>query len=292
MTDSRTYGDELAVVFVTYSPGETLAPCLDTLTKASSRPMRVILADNGSTDGEPERAAEERPEVDFVPTGGNLGYGSGANRGVAELGDEHGWVVVANADLEWGEGSLDELIAAAQRWPRGGAFGPMVREPDGSVYPSARLLPSLGRGVGHALFAKVWPNNPWSRAYRQSEAEIAERTSGWLSGSCQLFRRSAFESVNGFDPRYFMYMEDVDLGDRLQRAGWLNVYVPSAEIMHIGGHSTASASARMLAAHHDSVYRYLADRHRGVKWAPLRLALRAGLAARARLSVRAQKRAG
>ncbi|MEU5850839.1 glycosyltransferase family 2 protein [Saccharopolyspora shandongensis] len=286
MTDARTYGDEVAVVTVTYSPGETLEQFLDTLTKATERPVRVILADNTSTDGVPERAAAERANVDFVPTGGNLGYGGAANRGVAELGDEFGWVVVANPDLEWQPGSLDELLDAAKRWPRGGSFGPLIKEPTGEIYPSARLLPSIGRGAGHAVFAKIWPKNPWSRAYHQSETTITERPAGWLSGSCLLLRREAFDSIDGFDPRYFMYFEDVDLGDRLGKKGWLNVYVPSAEIMHIGGHSTAGASKRMLVEHHRSAYRYLADRYPGPAWAPLRLALRAALTARARIATR------
>ncbi|RRO12745.1 glycosyltransferase family 2 protein [Saccharopolyspora rhizosphaerae] len=286
MTNPRTYGDELAVVTVTYSPGETLQRFLDTLDKATERPVRVILADNGSQDGAPQRAAQQHDHVELVPTGGNLGYGGGANRGVAALGPEHGWVVIANPDLEWGAGSLDELIAAAGRWPRGGAFGPLITEPGGEVYPSARLLPSIGRGVGHALFVKVWPGNPWSRAYRQSEAGRSERTAGWLSGSCLLLRREAFDSVDGFDPRYFMYFEDVDLGDRLGKKGWLNVYVPSAEVMHIGGASTSKVSKRMLAEHHRSAYRYLADRYQGPKWAPLRLALKVGLAARAKVQAR------
>ncbi|SDX87325.1 N-acetylglucosaminyl-diphospho-decaprenol L-rhamnosyltransferase [Saccharopolyspora shandongensis] len=286
VTDARTYGDEVAVVTVTYSPGETLEQFLDTLTKATERPVRVILADNTSTDGVPERAAAERANVDFVPTGGNLGYGGAANRGVAELGDEFGWVVVANPDLEWQPGSLDELLDAAKRWPRGGSFGPLIKEPTGEVYPSARLLPSIGRGAGHAVFAKIWPKNPWSRAYHQSETTITERPAGWLSGSCLLLRREAFDSIDGFDPRYFMYFEDVDLGDRLGKKGWLNVYVPSAEIMHIGGHSTAGASKRMLVEHHRSAYRYLADRYPGPAWAPLRLALRAALTARARIATR------
>ncbi|GAB3684554.1 glycosyltransferase family 2 protein [Saccharopolyspora tripterygii] len=286
MTHPRTYGDELAVVTVTYSPGETLQRFLDTLGKATQRPVRVILADNGSQDGAPQRAAQQHEHVEFVPTGGNLGYGGGANRGVAALGPECGWVVIANPDLEWGAGSLDDLLEAAERWPRGGAFGPLITEPNGEVYPSARLLPSIGRGVGHALFVKVWPGNPWTRAYRQSESGSSERTAGWLSGSCVLMRREAFDSVDGFDPRYFMYFEDVDLGDRLGKAGWLNVYVPGAEIMHIGGASTSQVSKKMLAEHHRSAYRYLADRYQGLKWAPLRLALKVGLAARAKIQAR------
>ncbi|HWC81272.1 MAG TPA: glycosyltransferase family 2 protein [Pseudonocardiaceae bacterium] len=282
---AATYGDQLAVVTVTYSPGDTLTGFLDSLTKATSKPVRVILADNGSTDGAPERAAE-RDGVELVRTGGNLGYGSGANRGVRALGPEYGWVVVANPDVEWSPGSLDTLLAAAQRWPAAGAFGPLIREPNGKVYPSARLLPSLGRGVGHAALGRIWPGNPWSRSYRQSDSAVTERTAGWLSGSCLLLRRSAFEAVHGFDERYFMYFEDVDLGDRLARAGWPNVYVPDAEVTHIGGHSTSSASARMLAEHHHSAYRYLADRHRGLQWLPVLLVIRLGLALRLKLETR------
>jgi N-acetylglucosaminyl-diphospho-decaprenol L-rhamnosyltransferase len=286
VTGSRNYGDQLAVVTVTYSPGETLDRFLDTLDKATGRPVRVILADNGSTDDAPQRAARQRPHVEFLSTGGNLGYGAAANRGVAELDAEYGWVVVANPDVEWGDGSLDELVAAAKRWPRAAALGPLIRELDGSIYPSARLIPSIGRGIGHALLGRAWPGNPWTRSYRQSQTAITERTAGWLSGSCLLFRRAAFDSVGGFDSRYFMYFEDVDLGDRLGRAGWLNVFVPTAEVTHLGGHATSRASARMVTEHHRSAYRYLADRHRGVRWLPFRIVLRLALAARARIEAR------
>ncbi|ASO22515.1 glycosyltransferase family 2 protein [Actinoalloteichus hoggarensis] len=280
-----SYGEGLAVVTVTYSPGETLARFLDTLEAATTRPVQVVLADNGSVDGAPEKGAE-RDGVTLLRIGENLGYGGAANRGVATLGPEIGWVLIANPDLEWGEGSIDELFAAARRWPRGGVFGPLIRETDGRVYPSARMLPSLTKGVGHGLLGKVWPGNPWSRAYRQADAHLTERTAGWLSGSCLLIRRSAFDSVAGFDSRYFMYFEDVDLGDRIAKAGWLNVYVPTAEVVHLGGHSTSKASGRMLTEHHRSAYRYLADRHQGPEWAPVRLALKVGLEARRRLELR------
>ena len=281
-------GDVLGVVTVTYSPGETLERFLDSLTKATSRQVSVVLADNGSTDGAPQQAAT-RPGVTFVSTGGNLGYGGGANRGVSALPPEIEWVVVANPDIEWQPGSLDTLLDATSRWPRGGAFGPLIREPNGKVYPSARLLPSLGSGIGHGTLGRLWPDNPWTRAYRQSDTEVIERTAGWLSGSCMLLRRAAFDAVKGFDEKYFMYFEDVDLGDRLGRAGWQNVYVPSAEVTHIGGHATASAPARMLAAHHDSAYQYLADRYRGPRWAPVLAGIKAALAVRLKLETRSSR---
>ena len=281
---SEDYGQELAVVIVTYSPGETIDRCLDTLEKATTRSYAVVLADNGSEDGAPERAAE-RANVTLLHTGGNLGYGTAANRGVATLGREYGWIVVANPDLEFGPGSMDTLLEAASRWPRGGSFGPLIRQPTGEVYPSARMVPSLGKGIGHAVVGRVWADNPWTRAYKQAET-VAEREAGWLSGSCLLMRREAFDSVDGFDTRYFMYFEDVDLGDRLGRAGWQNVYVPSAEVVHIQGHSTARASERMLAVHHESAYRFIADRHQGLPWAPVRAGVKAGLALRLKAETR------
>jgi N-acetylglucosaminyl-diphospho-decaprenol L-rhamnosyltransferase len=285
------YGDGLAVITVTYSPGEVLQTFLDSLADATKRTARVIMADNGSTDGAPERAAASREGVELLRTGGNLGYGTAANRAVATLPADYGWVVVVNPDIEWRPGSLDALLDAGHRWPRAGSLGPLIREPDGAVYPSARLLPSLGRGIGHALLGRVWPGNPWTRGYRQSStASLVERPAGWLSGSCILLRRAAFEAVGGFDERYFMYFEDVDLGDRIGRAGWQNVYVPSAEVVHLGGHATSKASAYMLAVHHRSTYRYLAGRYRGPWHAPLRLVLRCGLAARSWLAVRADRR--
>jgi N-acetylglucosaminyl-diphospho-decaprenol L-rhamnosyltransferase len=176
---------------------------------------------------------------------------------------------------------------------RGGplaALGPLIRDPDGSVYPSARHLPSLIRGGMHAVVGPFWNSNPWTAEYRQERQAPSERPVGWLSGSCLLLRRAAFNEVSGFDERYFMYMEDVDLGDRLGKAGWQNVYVPSAEILHDKGHATGRDPARNLAAHHTSTYTFLADRH--PKWwqAPLRWAIRGALAARAGLVVRNSRR--
>ncbi|MCW2540734.1 MAG: glycosyltransferase family 2 protein [Frankiales bacterium] len=273
--------DAIAVVVVTYSSGTTLDSFLDSLPQATKRPVDVVVADNGSTDGAPERAAD-RPGVRLLPTGSNLGYGRAANLGVAVTDAE--WVVVANPDVVWRDGSLDELLAAAERWPRAGSLGPLIRTPGGDVYPSARELPSLGRGIGHAVFSRWWPTNPWTVRYRQERAVAGERVAGWLSGSCLLLRRDAFDSVSGFDPEFFMYFEDVELGRRLAEAGWLNVYVPSAEVLHVGSHSTSRHAREMSAEHHRSAYRYLSHRYPGARWWPVRVALRLGLLARRRLT--------
>ncbi|MGW0161772.1 glycosyltransferase family 2 protein [Mycobacterium sp. NPDC003323] len=278
--------DELKVVTVTYSPGGHLDRFLASLAHATDRPVTVIMADNGSTDGAPEEAQRRYPNVILLRTGGNLGYGTAVNRAVQKYVHDGEWFIVANPDVQWGPGSIDELLAAAQRWPTAGALGPLIRDPDGTVYPSARHQPSLIRGGMHAVVGPVWKSNPWTAAYRQERLEPSERPVGWLSGACLLVRREAFTRIAGFDERYFMYMEDVDLGDRLARDGWRNVYVPSAEILHDKGHSTSRDPARNLAAHHASTYTFLADRHPRWWQAPLRWTIKGALATRAGLVVR------
>lgn len=287
----RSAPGTVGVVTVTYSSGAYLHGFLATLKTATTRPVQVVIADNGSTDGAPEAAAADDPDVTLVHTGGNLGYGGGMNRGVAELDRDIEFIVIANPDVTWTPGSLDDLLEAAARWPRAGALGPLITEPDGSVYPSARRVPDLISGTGHAVLGAVWKNNPWTAAYRNTGTQLKEGPVGWLSGSCLLVRRTAFESIDGFDSRYFMFMEDVDLGDRLSAAGWLNVYAPSAAVVHATSHSVSKHPERMITAHHDSVYRFLADRHPGPAWAPVRGGLRAGLAVRRRLAIAAALRA-
>ena len=268
----------LRVVVVTYSPGESLTRFLTSLRAATSLPLDVVLADNGSTDGAPEKAAAEFPFVRVLPTGGNVGYGAAANAGLADRAS--GWALIANPDIEFEPGSLDELLLVASRWPRAATVGPAIRSPDGVLYPSARDLPALSTGTGHALLGWVWPANPWTARYRREREAPRERPAGWLSGSCFLVDLEAFHSVNGFDPGYFMYFEDVDLGARLGERGWLHIYAPTAVVQHEGGHATSRDPHRMQRVHHTSALRYLSRRHPGPSRAPLRAALRAGLGAR------------
>ncbi|HEY0188637.1 MAG TPA: glycosyltransferase family 2 protein [Cellulomonas sp.] len=275
------------VVCVVYQPGDELADFTRSLAHATTAEVELVLVDNGT---DPTRADEVAAEAGarVVRTGQNLGYGGGANVGAA--GATQPWLVVANPDVVWRPGSLDVLIAAAERHPTAGVLGPAVLNEDGTVYPSARELPSLTQGVGHALLGKVWPTNPWTRAYhRRQETAGDERVAGWLSGACLLLRRDAFESVGGFDEGYFMFFEDVDLGDRLGRAGRPSVYVPSARVVHVGGTSWRARPARMISAHHASARRYLHLRyHRWYQW-PVRVAITAGLKARETVELRAAR---
>ena len=291
----------LGVVTVTYSPGPHLSALIDSLPAATAAGTRLVMADNGSVDGsveaEVERAATTGAQVELLPTGGNVGYGAAANRGIAHLraAREQGhirgdYVLLVNPDVVFAPGSIDALLRCAVDNPRAGAIGPLIREADGSIYPSARAVPELVSGIGHALLADVWPGNPFSARYREDQNMSHQRDAGWLSGSCLLLHWQAFESLGGFDTRYFMYFEDVDLGDRLGRAGWRNIWCPSAEIRHSQGHSASKRPEITVRAHHDSAYRFISDRLPGWPYAPLRGLLRVGLYLRGTALIAVKKR--
>ena len=267
----------IAVVTVAYAPGEALETFLDTVRAATAAPLDIVVADHGGT-ASVRLAANRHRDVRVVETG-DVGYGRAANIGVYATTAE--FVVVANPDIQWRPGSLDQLLAATRRWPRGAAFGPLIQMPRGETFPSARAVPSLADGIGHAVFGWLWPRNPWTAAYRVERAAPTERTAGWLAGSCLLLRRDAFDDVGGFDPERLTYLEDLDLGERLGKAGWQNVYVPSAVVQGAGRQSSSSDEVQLTSEQHRSAWRYLSRRYSGLRWLPMRIVLRAGLAIRA-----------
>ncbi|CAM5507589.1 glycosyltransferase [Leifsonia shinshuensis] len=264
------------VVTVAYNSADTIDAFLESLAEAGTVDELVVV-DNHSEEagvvGERVRAAGGT----FVALDRNLGYGGGVRAAVDAARHDPDLILVANPDVVFAPGAIDALAAAAEQTPDAGSLGPKILDADGTVYPSARRLPSLRTGVAHALFGRIWPSNPWTVRYRAENETETRRSAGWLSGACLLIRASAYRDVNGFDDGYFMYFEDVDLGDRLGRAGWRNLYVPEAVVTHTGAHSTSRVRRTMEKAHHDSAYRYLSRRYAAWYFAPLRLAVRLGL---------------
>lgn len=275
------------IVVVTYNPGDTITSFLQSAVGAEGV-ASVTVVDNASGDEVAKNAAAEAG-VAYVQTGRNGGYGAGVNIGALRGSAE--WILVSNADIVLEPGAVAALLHVAESDDAIGAVGPRVQEIDGTTYPSARPLPTLMLGVGHALFGKGWPNNPWSRRYKLNLNPLGgEVDAGWLSGSCFLVRRSAWEALGGFDERYFMFFEDVDFGRRLGIAGHRQVWTPRAVVTHLGGHSYRSDPAPMLKAHHASARMYVASAYPHWWQAPVRAAVTAGLAARERAEVAAARR--
>jgi len=287
---SSSVESTIAVVTVSYRSEHVLGAFLASLPRASHAPLEAVVVDNQPDLSGTVEHMTTSAGARYLPQDRNRGYGAAMNAGVATLGPHIEWILISNPDVVLTPGAVDKLIAAAAD-SRVGAVGPAIRNEDGSVYPSARSVPSLRTGIGHALFSNIWLGNPWTRAYRlDSEAEPMPRDAGWLSGACLLVRRAVFDELGGFDDAYFMYFEDVDLGYRLGKAGYLNRYEPAAVVVHSGAHSTTSESTRMIAAHHASARRFLSSKYSGWYLWPVRLVLRVGLALRSRALIRRLQR--
>ena len=274
----------VGVVTVSYGSQDVLAGFLASIPAASAHPSYVIVTDNLTSADSPIPALVAAAHAHYAPMESNLGYGRAMNAGVALLPPDVRWVLLSNPDVVLTPGAIDELVSVAEQDESIAAVGPALLTAEGEIYPSARAVPSLRTGVGHALFVNLWVENPWTRAYRNDRATLAvERDAGWLSGACLLVRREIFEKLGGFDPGYFMYFEDVDLGYRIGKAGYRNVYVPSAVAVHSGAHSTTTESGRMIAAHHASARRFLNRKYSGAWLWPIRVTLTIGLGMRSAL---------
>ena len=245
----------VGAVIVNYNAREHLLECVASLESAGV--PAIVVADNASTDGSEAALREKHPDVTWVQTGANLGYGGAANRGVGSLDKE--FLLVCNPDTVFDAHAPAHLVEALIEEPRAGAAGPRVDTPDGDVYPSARTFPSVTDSIGHGFLGLVWRNNPWSRRYLMTGRALDRvQQVDWISGSCMMLRRSAFAAVSGFDESFFMYAEDVDLCRRLRDVGWTSLYAPAARVVHVQGVSSARHPYRMIVAHHRSLFRFAA----------------------------------
>ena len=270
MPDERS----AAVVVVNHNTREDLLACLESLEKAGA--AEIVVVDSGSTDGSLQAAEEAFPAVRRLALP-NIGYGKAANAGVALTAAPA--VVLANADTRFASGAAADLGGYLADHPDVGAAGPMIRFPDGRPQMSARAFPSMGQAIGHALFGLWWPTNPWTRAYRLTDWDhVTERDVDWLSGCCLAVRREAFDAVDGFDPAYFMFVEDVDLCARLNDAGWRVVFAPVTEVVHAIGSAVSRRRFRMVLEHARSLDWFFSHRYTNVTGRLIRPLIRIGLA--------------
>ena len=256
-------GPALAVVLVTHDTRDEVLGALDALAGDPERPddLEVVVVDAGSHD-DTVAAVRGRDDGTRVLALANTGFGRGANAGVRATSAR--FVLIANADVRVRPGALTRLAAALAAEDDLAAVGPQVRYPSGALQASARRELDASTVLGHAVLGRLRPENPWTRRYhaRDLPSDLA-RDVAWLSGCALLLRRQAFESVGGFDPGYFLYVEDVDLGDRLRAAGWRLRYEPAAVVEHRVGASTSRVRLRALWHHAASLDRYLARGLRG-----------------------------
>ena len=275
----------LAVVIVNFNTGDWLTRCLRSLEDCrGDLATDIVVIDNDSHDGSAEAAIAAVPGARLVRNDTNRYLSPAWNQGAA-LTDAP-YLLFLNPDTEWFHGTLADLVAVARAHPRAGLIGPMVRNPDGTVYASGRRFPSVVDAVGHAFVSLVRTDNAFTRRYHMDGWDrTTEREVDWVSGACMLIPRAAFEAVGGFDEGFPLYAEELDIATRLRAAGWSVLFTPEVEITHAIGVSTGGDRRphRLVVMHSDSLYRYYA-RHRAEGWRRVTLPL-AWLALRARAEI-------
>lgn len=246
--------ESVAAVVVNYNAADHLRRCLSSLEAEGIK--TTVVVDNASTDD--SRSVVDGSSARWLQTGANLGYGRAANLGsTTALELDHSLLLISNADVEVCAGAIARLAAAMDSDHKVGIVGPRILNTDGSVYPSARSFPNMVDAVGHGLLGMIMPRNRFTRRYRllDRDHDLPAKVD-WVSGACFLVRRELWDLLGGFDPSYFMYMEDVDICWRARRAGWDVGYEPGAEVVHVQGVSADRHPYRMLAAHHRSMWRF------------------------------------
>jgi GT2 family glycosyltransferase len=261
----------VAVVVVSYNTRADLLRCLSALDETVTLPIEVVVVDNASADGSADAVRGAFPKVRVIENAQNVGFSRANNVGVRETSAPD--VLILNSDAELRPACLETLCGVLDRQPELGAVGPRTLGGDGSIQVSfGPALTPLAEWRQRRLVRGVRARAAW--ALREAERLAAhEHEPDWLSASCLLARRSAFDAVGGFDEGFFLYEEDVDFCLRLRRAGWRLRFTPAAQVVHRLGRSMEKAPALARLEYDRSHLRYY-RKHNGFVWTlALRLAL-------------------
>lgn len=253
MSDAQ---DGVTIITVAYNSEKVLPAMLASVPEG----VRVIIVDNASQDG----AALQRIAADHgaqvIPMGRNAGFGVACNAGAAAAVTPY--LLFLNPDAVLRPGAIDALRAAAGRHSGAAAFNPRITHEDGSVHFKRR---------SNLLARREWLPRRWPA----QEGEVPV-----LVGSAIFVRKAHFDAVGGFDPHIFLYYEDDDLSLRLRRQIGPLIFVPGAEVMHMGGASSArSVAVARIKGHHLGRSRVYAAVKHGVPWGRTKALIDAALGA-------------
>ncbi len=213
-------------VFVSHGAGEAaflraslpaLLPQVDELVVVANLP--------GSVEAVPE-------EVQVLQNARPLSYAANANLGIsATTGD---FVIVSNADVVPEQRCVAALLEFAEAHPRCGIAGPKMLNPDGSIQASRRRFPTIANTLVRRTPLRRWfPPLERQRTHYmldvQTEAPMQVDT---MLGAFLLCRRTMLDEIGGWDPKYRLYIEDIDLTYRAMKAGWERWWVPQAVAHH------------------------------------------------------------
>ena len=217
----------VSVIIPTWNGAPLLRAALRSLEMQSFRDLEVVVVDNGSSDGTLAMLRDEFGDVRPVALTRNEGFAAAVNAGIRAARGEI--IVLMNNDVEATPEWLTSLVDALDRHPEVGACASKML-----LHADPRIIDSAGDRLG--LFATSLGHGVQDGAAFAQPCYVFSACAGAAA-----YRRAVLDQVGEFDARFFAYLEDVDLGARIQLAGWQCLYVPRAVVYHHG-----SATARRM----------------------------------------------
>jgi GT2 family glycosyltransferase len=253
------------VIIVSYCTRDDTLACLASLHRHPPASLdRITVVDNASTDGSVDAVRRAHPSVEVIALDRNMGFGAANNAAARKSSSPH--LLFLNSDTLVGEGAVDRLL---DRLHATGAVAAGPRLVDASGRPEvsfgSMLTPwsEFGQMLRQRRAASAAP-----AAQRATDRLVSqERTVDWVSGACLLVNREAMLAAGGFDERYFMYEEDVDLCAALRARGGSILFTPAAEIVHLRGRSIGRGAAPAGLSHYDRSHLAFYEKH-APHWAP------------------------
>jgi N-acetylglucosaminyl-diphospho-decaprenol L-rhamnosyltransferase len=191
--------------------------------------IEIVVIDNHSCDesiGFIRAQLGTLDRVRIIEERANVGFARGNNDALRFASGEY--LLIVNPDNLLPPTALEAMLQTLQSHPNAGIVGPALIHPDGSVRPSARSLPSLFELLRKRLMPARWQREYDAWLQRIAGSETIEVD--WLVGGCLLLRRDLFERLGGFDERFFLFFEDMDLCRRIRQMGKSVLYLPRIRV--------------------------------------------------------------
>jgi N-acetylglucosaminyl-diphospho-decaprenol L-rhamnosyltransferase len=234
----------LSIVIVNWNSGEQLRECLASLdASAEALPLgaalnEVVVVDNGSSDDSATGLSLRQGRLRLIRNGTNRGFAAACNQGAAGLDAD--LILFLNPDTRLFADSLAAPMRLMQQPDHAGTgiVGIAMIDDSGQVVPSCARYPRAWHFASHALgLDRVWPR---AGHYMLEWDHGQTRKVDQVIGAFFLIRRRLFEALSGFDERFFVYFEEVDLAKRARQAGWSSTYLAEARAYHKGGGTSSS----------------------------------------------------
>lgn len=272
---------DLTTVVVNWNTVGLLDDCLRSIVDATPPEVvnEIVVVDNGSHDGSVAHLAARWPDVRVMASATNEGFCRANNRAIRASSAP--FVLLVNTDARLAPGAVVELLRYFHADPHAGAVGPRLTYADGSFqrWTAGRLLTLRSAAVYLLMLDRlpVWRDRGLYLAHDTTQPFRA----GWVSSAVMALRRSALDDVGLLDESIFVYMDDVDLCDRLARRGWVTWYAADTTAVHFMGASSVRDPAAASAAALAGMNTWFARRHGRAAVLTLRLLEIVGFATRA-----------